>query len=181
MYRTMRVMMALFALGLVISSLTAQQSGGLNLGEKLEGELTANSKKILVAQNDWHFSTEMLVSLKAGQSISISATVIGKDRLVTLFLADPTGKNLANSRSTGKTGQLNFEEVSATGKYTIMVGSNLIGPFTLRVTDPSNADGDIKALETRIEQLRKELAAAESKLKALKENSRGRLSSPLPK
>jgi hypothetical protein len=158
------------------------QTGVLKFGEKFDGELSVRSPVVHVGPTAIRFyGAAIPVSLKAGQSISISATVIGNSRQVALWLRDPTGANLANTDATVKTGQLTFEEVNVTGKYMVVVGSNLVGPFTLRVTDPSNADGDIKSLESRIEQLEKELAGARAKLKALKENSRGKLNSPIEK
>ena len=184
MYRSMCVMMAIAAAGLFVSSLPAQQSG-LKLGEKLEGELTEMGSYVGwpgFVDRYYGYATDITVSLKAGQSISISATVVGQGRKVSVALQDPTGKIIAaTQRNTAiKTVQLTVGEVPATGKYKIAVISDQIGAYSLRATGPSGED-TIEALEARISQLRKELAAAEAKLKALKENSRGRLNSPIEK
>jgi hypothetical protein len=66
------------------------------------------------------------------------------------------------------TAQFTVDKVNATGKYRLIVCSDRIGAFTLKVNGATSLDSTIQALETRIQQLEKELAEAKAKLKALK-------------
>jgi hypothetical protein len=167
------VSLAVLFAALVPSALHAQPGKGIKLGEEVKGEIVGPQKTYLAKLGGkLGHSAELSVALKAGQNISLSATVVGKDRTATLFLYDPTGVCLHNSPfDVVKSAQLTFEEVSATGTYKIVVLSNLTGPFSLRTSDPSASDGEVKSLEARIEQLEKELAEARSKLKALRDTS----------
>jgi hypothetical protein len=177
-YRHFALFALLFAGTLVPSALLAQAGKGIPLGKELKGEIAGTAKAFNAGTRVGgafagllHY-TELSVSLKAGQNISISATVVGKDRQVMLFFYDPKGVFLDSSPvNTIKSAQLDYEEVSATGTYKIIVASPLVGPFTLRTSDPNKSDPDAKTIRARIEQLEKELAEERSKLKALEEGS----------
>jgi hypothetical protein len=159
-------MLFLLAVFIFSAALAPAHAGGLKRGVPFEGELLPSHK----INN--RYTTEIPVLLKGGQSISIVATVVGKDRQAFRWLRDPAGAYIAQSDSTVKTAKLECEEVNAQGKYTIVIGSDRIGPFTVRATDPKDMDGDIKSLEATVERLEKELATARAKLKALKEKSK---------
>jgi hypothetical protein len=150
----------------------ADEPANLKLGEKFEGELTRR------AAIEWPgfatvtgYATELPVVLKAGQSLKVSARVLGTDRRVCLALRDPTGRSI---KATGwlentRTSILSIEEVNTSGKFTIVVASDLIGAFSLQATGPSDDERDAKALEEKIAELEKELAELRAKLKAKKE------------
>jgi hypothetical protein len=171
MFRTMSAIVAVLAVGLFVLAAGAAPPT-LPLGEKFEGEIREmNNRPLQHALAKGGYTAEVPVTLKAGQSISISVTVVGKDRQVGIELQDPTGKSIRWTKGAAtKTSQLEVEEVSAAGKYTIVVLSDRIGPFTLRATDPSDAQDRVKQLEDRIKRLKEELAKAEDELKALKES-----------
>jgi hypothetical protein len=161
---------------LLVSSIEAQPGAGLKLGAKFEGELGGKPKGFQVAREDGNsgpdnaYFTSMPVTLKAGQQIALTATVVGKDRKVGIILLDPTGKQISgnSTKFTTKTANLTYEEVPSSGKYTVILISDLVGPFTLRANGSVNGEGDIKALEARIADLEKELADARAKLKTLR-------------
>ena len=148
MFRTACVPVALLAAALFVAAAGAAPPPGLKLGEKFEGELK-NKKGTYVGQpgtnmrfsNDFYVA-EVPVTLKAGQAIAISATVIGKGRPVAITLQDPTMNPLYGVTFAVKTVQLAVEEVNASGKYTILVISDQVGPFTLRATAASEEDLD---------------------------------------
>jgi hypothetical protein len=159
---------------------------GLKLGEKLEGEVKgeAGDRVVKLSGNAQTYPqayvTEVTVDLKAGQSISISATVIGKDRKVALVLLDPKEGSkddrlrvavciAANTQYSTKSATLECEEVNATGKYKILIISDRAGAFTIKATASSDKELDEKALKAKIEELEKELAETKKKLKALQD------------
>lgn len=167
---------------------------GIKLGEKFEGEIS----KVVNAKGKFNapaleslglprgpgraisdfvtggcYGAEVPVTLKAGQSLSVTVTLKGDGRKAILVLQDKTGKAVAYSKEPEvATLQLKVEEVNASGKFKIVVVSDQVGAFTLRATgpagDPADEETDEKALETKIGRLKKELAEAEAKLKALK-------------
>jgi hypothetical protein len=141
---------------------TAQRS--IPLGEKFEGEL--GGKPVFQGGGSPNaYVAAIPVVLKAGQSVAISVTVTGKTRQIRMRFLEPTGKVIGASEWSTKSGQLNVEEVPASGKYTIVVMSDLIGPFTLLATDPTDEKQDAKELQDRILKLEAELANLKAKLK----------------
>src|SRR4051794_18021485 len=127
-----RMMWVIVAVGVFVSPIPAQQKGGVKLGEKLEGEM--KDKALWVVGSGAHkvYRAELLVALKAGQSISILATVVGKERRVVLRLLDPDGAVIGDPLKQKdpmswpvKTSQYTHEEVSVSGKYKIEVYSDL--------------------------------------------------------
>jgi len=116
------------------------------------------------------YMTEIPVTLKAGESISVAAYVTGDGRKVITSLKDPKGKVIGGSKTReDKSAKFEMQEVNATGKYTIVIGSDLIGQFRVKVTGGQLEDHSEAALEAKIKQLKADLAAAEAELKALKE------------
>ena len=106
---------------------TRAKAGGLTLGEKFEGELGETKSSLACLSPDGGTSvvtgyvTSIPVTLKAGQGLTATATVVGKDRRVCMHLMDPTGKKIGASVFTKRTSKLTHEEVSATGRYTMPV------------------------------------------------------------
>jgi len=128
------------------------------------------------------YQGSMPINLKAGQGMSITATVIGQDRLVGIRVLNPAGKRIredpdqsyefgnqevpVNILST-KTRTITIEEVSATGIYTIIVVSDQAGPFSVTATSSSEAGEDRESLEKQLKELRRRIVEIEAKLKAL--------------
>jgi hypothetical protein len=198
-FQTIRPFLAALAAALLVSATgSAQRSKTLKLGEKFAGELSGKRTalpKIAPKMrgkfggkgkggrrgSNLGFGKKLPVSLKAGQSVSISATVAGAGRNVLLVLLDPTGEVVGHTAFKETTARLDIEEVNATGRYEIVVFSDKSGNFTLRATGPS-AEADAEALEKRIKELKEELKELETKLKALKAKSgkkgEGRVADP---
>jgi hypothetical protein len=147
----------------------AARWGELKLGEKRAGELTPYSGSLPNGkkrgdEEETSYGDEFRVPLVAGQNIAIHASVVGEGRSVALQLLDPAHTQVGGHVSAIKNGQLVVKELNATGKYWVRVTSSHIGPYTVTVFERT---ADIKALEARIEQLEKELAAARAKLQEL--------------
>jgi hypothetical protein len=155
------------------SKATASPSGGnqrleFKLGQKLDGEIEARTN----VGGEGHLTGYRAVvplTLKAGQNVSASVTVVGKLRTVGLMLKDPTGKILGSSKMESRTARISVEEVNANGKYMIEVFSDLIGPYTLWAADTTD-ELDKKMLQEKINQLEKDLATLREKLKAKETN-----------
>ena len=133
----MRILIAVAAMMIVSSSAYAGDSSvypSVNLGEKLEGEIGGPVGRCFFTngRNYQGYTYTASITLKAGQSVTVSAVVVGKTRNVSLELCEPTGKTLGFSDRGVKSASLTVEEVNTSGKYTIWVYSDLIGPFTLR-------------------------------------------------
>jgi hypothetical protein len=135
----------------------------------LEGEFKEADKKNVNGLRGW--GTEFTVDLKAGQSLLVTATVIGAGRKVGFVLFDPTGKTLETTKWGTGANELKFGPVAATGQYTVVVISTQIGNYSITATDPTRpkAPPTEKELEEKIAKLKKELAEAEAELKKLKE------------
>jgi RNA polymerase sigma factor (sigma-70 family) len=151
------------------------KGGELKPGADFKGELGLSSPRKMYStgrRDDpvlWGYAAEVPVTLKAGQSVTVSATVVGKDRDVGVALIDPAGRVAGTiQESVPFPARLTVEEVNANGKYTVAVVSSQIGPFTVRVTGPSDEESDAKKLEEQVKQLRQELTEVEARLKALK-------------
>jgi hypothetical protein len=163
------------------------QSKGLELGKTFEGELGGKpveariridggkSKTGLIRPG---YQTMLPITLKAGQAVSITATVTGKERLVGIAVLDPAKNPVAVSGPSpkvmtvyAKTATVKIEEVPANGEFTIVVASSHVGAFSLRVTsgsdEPSRED-----LEAELKELKKKVEQIEAKLKAMDEKSK---------
>jgi hypothetical protein len=153
----------------------------LEIGKEFAGVLGGALKTVPVrrsafnAGDDRVYTSSIPIKLKAGQEISLTATVVGKLRKVGIQLIDPTGKVLTDdnyyARIEEKTSTLTIEEVSTEGTYSIVVFSDATGPFTLRAESDSEEE-DIKSLEKKINSLKKQTEELEAKLKVLKEKSK---------
>ncbi len=176
MFRSASVMVAVVALTLFLPSTGAAQLTELVSGKKFEGEMgEKNTTGALVlnprsssGSDPTPYGLKFFVTLKARQSITIFATGDGKGRKLALTVWDPTMKLRELSPSYGvKAAQLTAEEVAANGKYTIAVGSDEIGTFTVKVVVHSDDEAGRKQLEDTIKQLEKELEEAKKLLKGL--------------
>jgi len=174
MLRIVTVLATLMASALLVPA-NAAPPEGIKLGEPLKGELGGIVKgvRFKTGVSVYGYYTGIPVKLKAGDSISLNVTVIGKDRMVALVLIDPTGKLLHDSGAAlaVKTAQLTFEEVNVTGTYLIVVLSDLAGPFTL-IAASTEQELDKVALKSKIENLEKELAAAKAALETLEKSNK---------
>jgi hypothetical protein len=172
--RFMLLMLLPVCLGLCTANTSSGQPNTLKLGEKLEGDLKEEKSYVWPGGGGrlYGYGAEIPVSLKAGQEVSITATVIGTNRKVSVALQDPAGKIIAGSpRNNPKTVELRVEEVSTSGKYMILVMSDQIGAYTLRASGGSDTDTP-ESLQNKIKELEKELEAAKAKLKALEDKSK---------
>lgn len=153
-----------------------QPKKGLNASEPYEGSLGGEAASKVggwfgQVQGWIGYTTEVPVTLKGGDSITVTVTVVGKGRTVIANLADPTGKLVGGSKQlrSEKTTTFTVEEVSATGKYMIVIGSESIGDFKLTVTGPAAQSLTIPALEEKLKRLEKEAEEVKARLEKLKE------------
>lgn len=150
-------------------------SNTLELGKTITGELDGTQQNFQFNGGNGNFyHAKVPVALRAGQSISISASVTGSGRRIVLGLLDPKSATLGMTRPDLKTTTFKIAEVNATGRYTILVLSDLSGPYTLRVIDDggdvvsTSVDPNLALLEKRVNQLEQELLELKKELKALK-------------
>jgi hypothetical protein len=195
-------MLALVALLAVSTDGQAQKKApkGIKLGETFEGEMKGDKFAFYkgIAGNIAVFPSiplfkqqrtkngpvpkeayiaEVPVALKAGQKVTITATVKGDDRKLMIIVLDRTGEVVGHSENfTPKTAELVIEEANATGLYKIGVFSDKSGAFTLRARAATTAkesvkekELDEKELKAKIKALKRELADLEEKLEALQE------------
>ncbi len=162
----------LLSLALVACGATAfaEDDTELKSGIRAEGELTEKDESafsgILKA-----YVKEYTVKLKAGQSVTFTASVLGTNRLVGVALLDPAGRPIDATRDVTKAvkaTQLTVEEVNATGEYKVFIASEKIGAYTLTAKFSTPEEVEVKQIETRLQVLKKESADLESRLKALK-------------
>ena len=148
----------------------AEDETELKSGIRAEGELTDKDETafggIVKA-----YAKEYTVKLKAGQSVTITASVLGTNRLVGVALLDPTGRPIDATRDVTKAikaTQLTVEEVNATGEYKVLIGSEKIGAYTLTAKFSTPDEVEMKQIEARLLAIKKETADLESRLKTLK-------------
>lgn len=135
--------------------------------QQLKGEVNPLQRMApdFVGDSTLAYMADVSVTLKAGQDISLTCTVTGKDRHVLLVLLDPRGMQIGISKSKAKMTTLRVEDVNANGEYKILVFTSLIGPFSLWATISSEEELNIKAIEEEIKTLQQLLADAEARLK----------------
>lgn len=127
----------------------------------------------------WGHAAEIPVTLKEGQGIDVSVTVVGEKRKAFLKLLDPSGKQIANSEDVEvKTARLAVAEVNTSGNYQIVVVSNQTGGFTLKAKGASDDEADADKLKEKIKQLEQDLADLKAKLKGLLEKQSQRSKNP---
>lgn len=148
----------------------AEDETELKSGIRAEGELTDKDETafggIVKA-----YAREYTVKLKAGQSVTITASVLGTNRLVGVALLDPTGRPIDATRDVTKAvkaTQLTVEEVNATGEYKILIGSEKVGEYTLTAKFSTPDEVEVKQIEARLLAIKKEAAELETRLKTLK-------------
>src|SRR5439155_26574249 len=83
-----------------------QLSKGIKLGETFKGEFIAKHKgqawvsgpesKLVITPDPNLYIGSIPITLKAGQGMSITATVTGQDRSVGVHVLDPAGKRILN-------------------------------------------------------------------------------------
>jgi hypothetical protein len=166
-----RLACTLFALALSLPLAHADDGPRLEPGKKVEGEVGKKFEPTSwpgYVDSYYGYMAHFSVYLKAGSKITINAAVLGKGRRLAIALVDETNTIVAATKRDTDVSQsrLVVTEVSATGVYTIRLVSNQIGAYTLIADFPKVEDE--KSLELKIEQLRKELADAESRLKELR-------------
>jgi hypothetical protein len=153
----------------------SQEPAELKSGIKFEGELNEKDDVAVQGFPVQAYAREHVVKLKAGQSVALSATVLGVNRLVGVAIFDPAGHPIDATRDPQKaikSTQLVVEEVNATGEYKVYVGSEKIGAYTLLAKFALPADVEQKQLEDRLRQLKMETADIEARLKTLKEKKK---------
>ncbi len=177
MFRTIWVVVVLI-FGLVLATGSRADEPTLDPGKKYDGELGGEAKPIYGVITDGkvgnpnNFYTiglhqaDLKVKLKAGQAVSIKGTVLGVDRKVQLALRDKTGKVVAGSPLGVKSTILKMKELPSTGNYTVVVGSDQVGAFTVVVSVEEELSE--KDLEAKIEALEQELKSLKSKLKEIR-------------
>jgi hypothetical protein len=170
MKRTMLALAILF--GVVLSPIRADDEDmELKSGIRKEGELNEKDESQFNGFPVKVFAKEYSVNLRAGQSITMAATVLGKNRLVGIAIFDPAGRPIDATRDINKAikaTQLVVEEVNATGEYKVIVGSEKIGAYTLEAKFATPAEAETKAIEARLKALKTETETLEARLKALK-------------
>lgn len=170
MFRTILVAAATLCAALLIPPVAAQ-SGKTKASEPLKGQIEGEKVAFIWYKNNGPallYMAEVPVILKGGESITVAVTVVGKDRTVVAALQDPKGAVIGGSavRET-KTTRFTVTETNATGEYKIMIGSDLVGDYTLTVTGPAAERLNKKALEQRLERLKKEVQETEAAIRAL--------------
>lgn len=152
-------------------SARADEDTELKSGIRAEGELTEKDEAPFGGLVIKAYVKEYTVKLKAGQSVSFTATVLGVNRLVGVAVFDPTGRPIDATRDLNKAikaTRLTVEEVNATGEYKVLIGSEKIGAYTLTATFATPAEVEVKQIEARLKAISQESAALEGRLKALK-------------
>jgi hypothetical protein len=176
-FRTTALLIAMVTAATPFALAADDDTQSLRAGRKLEGELMGPERGAPMGPGAFGgfgfrgYFTEIPVTLKAGQKITISGTVVGTNRSIAIALKDPTDKMIAATANGARSVKLVVEEVSATGKYKVLLASDLIGDFS--VTADFLEIDDEKELEKDIARLKKELAEIEAKLKTLRDKKRG--------
>jgi hypothetical protein len=146
-------------------------SKGIKLGEKFKGEFTKEHKlwcfwkwqgeapgiSGINFRDDPVCQGAFPITLKAGQDVTITATVTGKERFVGVRILDTEGKRIKEEEFqtlklqdlpeprgwtfvNRKTYEVTINELPTTGRYTIIVISDRLGPFTVQATEGSEGD-----------------------------------------
>jgi hypothetical protein len=167
-----RTVFALALLGPALVPATGRAQTSLRIGKKFEGQV--NQPRVQLSNvlgqvppgwsgfnggfNAFAFGYVATVPLrlKAGEAVSISATVTGADRKVQLILLDPSKTGVAFTQMAAKKTLLKSEEVNATGTYLVVVASDRIGPYQLLATKDDDKE-DEESIDDKIARLEKEL------------------------
>jgi hypothetical protein len=150
-----------------------EQPQEVKQNEKFKGEIKGKKETVLGREEKSRvmrecYRGEVLITLEAAQSLSLSVTVHGDERIVLVRLYDPSGDLIVATDFEGGTVKIERKEVPASGKYKIVIYSPHSGAFTLLARGPSKEEQDEKTIDERIKELKKELADLEAKREALK-------------
>jgi hypothetical protein len=164
--------------GVVLSlAALAQAAGGDTLppNKKIEGELAGEMRGTPwpeFVDSYYGYMTEHPVTLKAGGKITVSASVTGEKRRVALALLDPSGKIVAATKRNTDVGatRLSVGEVSASGKYQILIVSDRIGAYAL--TADYQLPVSEQTLQEAVDRAKKDLAEAEARLQEFRRKQR---------
>jgi hypothetical protein len=179
----LRVLFAL-AVPLLCTALTARAADPdkLPFGEDIKGEHTVDTKLEFngfynvngTMNRTWlgnlgvkYESTFSLV-LEEDKDYTITVTVKGTGRGVAVVLLDPSGDPCGGTVLKATTLKETFKKVNATGTYKLIVASDKIGGFTVKVTGPPAAKPDLAALEAKRKRLQAELDELNAQIEALK-------------
>jgi hypothetical protein len=171
MLRTLQILLGLTGL----ASFAPADEFELKSGIPAMGELTSKDTNAFEGFAIKGYAREYTVHLKAGQSITISASVLGVNRLVGVAIFDPEGRPIEATRelkNAVKATKIVVEEVNATGEYKVYVGSEKIGAYTLKAEFKTPPEVEREQLEARLKQLKAETATVEARLKVLKESKK---------
>jgi hypothetical protein len=155
---------------LVVFILSVQSAAGAEdfpFDQPVKQEMSGEKQLILGNYNPGpFFQTEVKIRLVAEKSYSFSAKVVGKKRLVGIVVIDPTGAAITPSfpKLGTQTAEVTAEEVNTSGRFRILVASDLSGPFTLEATEIPSDDESIESLQRKVDRLKSQLAEAEKKL-----------------
>src|SRR4051812_26034562 len=132
MFRNVVVCVVVLVAVRLVPVAAAIPPGEVRVGGSHEGEIGENQISVSPLQGGngiRNFGVEIPITLKAGQTITVSVMVVGQGREALLALLDPSGKTVSVTSWRKKTIDLTVEEVSANGKYKIVVLSDRIGAF----------------------------------------------------
>jgi hypothetical protein len=158
----------------------------ITVGEKYEGEIKGDKKYFsnhFPAGTTWAknpaggkpimsygYASTVTVKLEAKQKVTLTATVEGAKRNVEIFVIDPSKTLIGATSLDEDSTSLTIERLAVTGTFTVVVYSQQVGEFNLKITTsdkPTAAE-----LKEKIVRLKKELAEAEAALKALEEKEK---------
>jgi hypothetical protein len=144
-------------------SISAAQNG-VPLNEKYTGKIGGTMFNFTIggAGGTAAYVDKVPVKLKAGRGVTVTVTVVGDNRKAAIHLLDPDGKRIGDTPWGMQSASLPLNAVNDDGLFTILVLSDLKGPFELLVSDDRvrALENEIKALEKTLEEKKKALAEA---------------------
>jgi hypothetical protein len=175
MLRTAIANLALF-IG-VLTFLTPEIRGAdpIAPGEKYEGELSKADKSATTWLNYvdsfYGYIADIPIKLKKGESTTISVTVDGEKRKVSVAVLDPDDVMLVASKRDVdvESTKIELKRVGATGEYKIRIVSDRGGGYTVSTSGPANRPimGE-KEIAEKIKNLKAEIQELEGLLKAIR-------------
>lgn len=170
--------------GAILLPQTAFGQRPLKFDEPLKGELTEQHKTAVqfayrpdakqFKKIGIVYKVTVPVQIKAGQSLTVSANVVGKGRYVGLQLFDPARKRIGDQfpLALKKGITETFEELGATGVYKLVLFSDQIGAFTITAKDPAGkaepSANNAATLEQQLLRVNQQVAEIEAELSKLK-------------
>ena len=144
----------------------ANDAPSIPLNQDHTGSMDGSKKNTPGFTNYWYESAST-VQLLGGHNVTVQLHVLGSGRNAVISVCDSTGTCLDSARPQEKTNTLKIDELPYTGKYTVYVGSDRIGDYTLRVESEEHDTAD--SVQAKIDSLKQQLAELEEKLKKLQE------------